>query len=107
MLLTTTAPRTRAHRRTQRIVPSGHRAADSGKTTAQLAREMVGAGMRAVITCVDPKRLPASFAGRPWDGRLLEELPEGVDPCGEVRLPRAACAGARCSSEACMRSLCC
>ena len=33
--------------------------------------------------CVDPRRLPAAFAGRRFDAALLSDLPEGVDPCGE------------------------
>ena len=51
--------------------------------TDRLAREMLDAGVRAVLTCVDPRVLPASFAGRPFDTDLLADLPEGVDPCGE------------------------
>jgi uncharacterized protein (TIGR00290 family) len=54
-----------------------------GRPTAALAREMVDAGLRARITCVDPRVLPASFAGREFDLRLLADLPPGVDPCGE------------------------
>ncbi|MFG0332361.1 MAG: hypothetical protein ACF8TS_03270 [Maioricimonas sp. JB049] len=34
-------------------------------------------------TCSDPKVLPAGFAGRRYDARFLEDLPAGVDPCGE------------------------
>jgi uncharacterized protein (TIGR00290 family) len=51
--------------------------------TAQLARHMIDAGVEAIVTCVDPKRLPPSFAGRRFDHALLDELPEGVDACGE------------------------
>jgi diphthamide synthase (EF-2-diphthine--ammonia ligase) len=51
--------------------------------TAPLAREMLAAGVQAVITCVDPAQAPAEIAGRAWDERLLAELPAGVDPCGE------------------------
>jgi diphthamide synthase (EF-2-diphthine--ammonia ligase) len=54
-----------------------------GRDTAALAREMVDAGLRARITCVDPRRAPRGLAGRVFDARLLAELPEGVDPCGE------------------------
>jgi uncharacterized protein (TIGR00290 family) len=54
-----------------------------GADTAQLAREMLAGGLRATLTCVDPKQLPARFAGRAFDERLLAELPPGVDPCGE------------------------
>jgi uncharacterized protein (TIGR00290 family) len=53
------------------------------RDTAALAREMTAAGLRAHLTCVDPRRLPGSFAGRRFDDALLAELPEGVDPCGE------------------------
>jgi uncharacterized protein (TIGR00290 family) len=51
--------------------------------TEQLARRMIEAGLEAVITCVDPKRLSCSFAGRRFDHKFLDELPPGVDPCGE------------------------
>jgi uncharacterized protein (TIGR00290 family) len=54
-----------------------------GADTRELAREMVASGLRAVVTCVDPKQLDPSFAGRVWDAALLEALPPGVDPCGE------------------------
>lgn len=51
--------------------------------TDALAHEMTAAGLRAVVTCVDPRQLNPSFAGRIFDERFLEELPAGVDPCGE------------------------
>lgn len=51
--------------------------------TAPLARRMVDAGVEAILTCVDPKQVPASFAGRKFDHALLDELPRGIDPCGE------------------------
>jgi uncharacterized protein (TIGR00290 family) len=54
-----------------------------GKPTADLAREMIAGGLRAILTCVDPRKLPASFAGRDFDLELLANLPPGVDPCGE------------------------
>jgi uncharacterized protein (TIGR00290 family) len=54
-----------------------------GLDTAQLAREMISSGLRAKLTCVDTKQLPASFAGRDFDDQLLADLPAGVDPCGE------------------------
>jgi uncharacterized protein (TIGR00290 family) len=55
----------------------------SPRATPALAREMVDAGVRAVITCVDSQQLDPSFVGRTFDARLLDELPPGVDPCGE------------------------
>lgn len=53
------------------------------RDTRALAREMVAGGLKAHLTCVDPKKLSPSFAGRAFDTALLDELPDGVDPCGE------------------------
>lgn len=55
----------------------------SAEATPALARQMLDGGVRAVLTCVDPRQLPASFAGRAYDAALLGDLPPGVDPCGE------------------------
>ena len=54
-----------------------------GLDTSQLASRMVEAGVRAVLTCVDPRKLDRSFAGRQFDAELLADLPKNVDPCGE------------------------
>ncbi len=54
-----------------------------GAQTDALAAEMVAAGLRAYLTCIDPRQLAPSFAGRRFDAELLRELPAGVDPCGE------------------------
>ena len=51
--------------------------------TAELAREMIAAGVKARISCVDPSQIPRSFAGREFDAALLAELPATADPCGE------------------------
>jgi uncharacterized protein (TIGR00290 family) len=51
--------------------------------TGRLAREMLAAGLPAVITCVDPKQLDGRFVGRQFDEELLADLPAKVDPCGE------------------------
>jgi uncharacterized protein (TIGR00290 family) len=51
--------------------------------TDRLGREMIAAGVEAKITCVDPKTLAKSFAGRDYDLQFLEDLPATVDPCGE------------------------
>lgn len=51
--------------------------------TDQLARDMLHAGVRARLTCVDPKKLPVEFAGREWDEKLLRDFPAAIDPCGE------------------------
>jgi uncharacterized protein (TIGR00290 family) len=53
------------------------------RDTAQLARTMLSSGLVAHLTCIDPRRLDRSFAGRRFDGRLLDDLPREVDPCGE------------------------
>ncbi len=53
------------------------------RPTDALAREMLGGGLEAFLTCVDPRILPASFAGRRFDAALLADLPPGIDPCGE------------------------
>jgi uncharacterized protein (TIGR00290 family) len=50
-----------------------------GIDTAQLARDMIASGLRASITCIDPRVMPRKFAGRDFD----LSLPAGVDPCGE------------------------
>jgi uncharacterized protein (TIGR00290 family) len=54
-----------------------------GKPSDQLAREMIGLGFRMIITCVDPGFLPRDFVGREFDERFINDLPAGVDPCGE------------------------
>jgi uncharacterized protein (TIGR00290 family) len=54
-----------------------------GVHTSQLSREIVSSGLRAVITCVDPKQLPEQFIGREYNQEFLNDLPQGVDPCGE------------------------
>ncbi len=51
--------------------------------TDALAREMIAGGLRARLACVDTKQLSAAFAGREFDAALLNDLPQGVDPCGE------------------------
>ncbi|MFZ0639922.1 MAG: hypothetical protein WA020_02390 [Candidatus Acidiferrales bacterium] len=53
------------------------------RDTLQLANEMIAGGLRAYLTCVDPKKLDPAFAGRAFDKKLLAELPAAVDPCGE------------------------
>ena len=54
-----------------------------GADTAALARTMVAGGLRARLTCVNPKVVDRRFAGREFDSALLDELPPSVDPCGE------------------------
>jgi uncharacterized protein (TIGR00290 family) len=54
-----------------------------GRPTRALAEEMIDAGLKANLTCIDPTKLPESFAGRLFDRALIDELPAGIDPCGE------------------------
>jgi uncharacterized protein (TIGR00290 family) len=51
--------------------------------TGQLSRDLIAAGVKAKITCVDPSKVAKSFAGREYDLSLLNALPAGADPCGE------------------------
>jgi len=54
-----------------------------GIATDKLSREMIGSGMKAVITCIDPKQTPREFVGREFNKVFLDSLPETIDPCGE------------------------
>ena len=53
------------------------------RPTSELTREMIASGLRAVLTCVDPKQLAPALAGREFTLDLLRDLPATVDPCGE------------------------
>ncbi len=54
-----------------------------GLPTAELAQTMIAGGLRARLTCVDPKQLAGEYAGREFDAQLLRDLPSKVDLCGE------------------------
>ena len=54
-----------------------------GRDTHQLARDMTAGGLRAYVTCLDPRVVPRELAGRAFDEDFLAALPESVDPCGE------------------------
>jgi uncharacterized protein (TIGR00290 family) len=54
-----------------------------GRDTAALARSFIEDGYEAYVVCVDTSVLDASFAGRKYDASLLNDLPPGIDPCGE------------------------
>jgi uncharacterized protein (TIGR00290 family) len=53
------------------------------RPTLALAQAMIASGLEAYLATVDVKKLPAAFAGRKFDARLLADLAEGIDPCGE------------------------
>lgn len=54
-----------------------------GLPTWALAEQMITSGVRAKVTCVDPKKLDPGFAGREFDMQFLADLPSDVDRCGE------------------------
>jgi uncharacterized protein (TIGR00290 family) len=54
-----------------------------GQPTARLARDMLDAGLQAIVTCVDPRQIDPALAGRAYDASFLEALPPTADPCGE------------------------
>ena len=54
-----------------------------GLPTKSLSQQMVSSGLKAIITCLDPKQIPLEFAGREYNKSFLSELPLNVDPCGE------------------------
>ena len=51
--------------------------------TDKLAKQMIDAGVKARLTCLDLAKLPVSFAGNEYNCELLQSLPAGIDPCGE------------------------
>jgi uncharacterized protein (TIGR00290 family) len=53
------------------------------RDTRDLARDFLRLGFRAITVCVDPCVLDPSFAGRELDQSFFDDLPQGVDPCGE------------------------
>lgn len=53
------------------------------RPTRPLLEEMLTGGLRACLTCVDPRVMPAEFAGRELTLELLESMPATIDPCGE------------------------
>lgn len=54
-----------------------------GRDTAAHARAILEAGFEATVVCVDGDVLDRSFAGRPFDRALLDDLPGDADPAGE------------------------
>lgn len=65
-----------------------------GRDTLELAQEMIGGGLRAQLSCLDPAALPEDWLGRGFNAGLLEDIAElnqkraveslsAIDPCGE------------------------
>ena len=53
------------------------------KDTAALIHEFIALGFKAIIVCVNTNFLDESFCGRVIDEAFVNDLPNGVDPCGE------------------------
>lgn len=53
------------------------------RDTTELVRQVEDAGIEAMIVCANAKLLGKEFLGRKLDRSLLNDLPAGVDPCGE------------------------
>lgn len=53
------------------------------RPAADLLREYLDLGFRAIVVCVNEKMLDASFCGRELDAEFLRDLPPEVDACGE------------------------
>lgn len=52
-------------------------------STAELMREFLEKGFKAIIVCVNSRFLDQSYCGRLIDESFVRDLPENVDPCGE------------------------
>lgn len=53
------------------------------RSSADILREYLALGFRAIIVCVNARYLDESFCGRLLDENFLRDLPPGVDACGE------------------------
>lgn len=53
------------------------------RDTVKLAKRFIELGFKAITVCVDSNVLGEEFTGREFDHQFLNDLPEGIDPCGE------------------------
>lgn len=53
------------------------------RDTKMLIYEFIRLGFKAITVCVNAALLDKSFVGRIIDSKFIEQLPDGVDPCGE------------------------
>lgn len=49
----------------------------------ELAQESISLGFKAIVVCVDSRFLSDEFCGRAFDQHFIDDLPAGVDACGE------------------------
>ena len=53
------------------------------QNTTQLIHEFLDLGFKTITVCVDSRLLDSSFVGRVINKEFIDDLPKGVDPCGE------------------------
>ncbi|MEM8892927.1 MAG: ATP-binding protein [Bacteroidota bacterium] len=53
------------------------------RNSKELIREFIDLGLKSVVICANIGLLDESFVGRDINTNFLEDLHEGVDPCGE------------------------
>jgi len=53
------------------------------RDTAELIRDFIDLGFKAIVTCVDSRLLDSSFVGKMIDDDFISRLPSHVDPNGE------------------------
>lgn len=54
-----------------------------GIPTHELSDKMLRAGVRARLSCVDPRLVPVDYAGKEYDSQFVRDLPASADPCAE------------------------
>ncbi len=54
-----------------------------GRDTKELVELIEDVGIEAIIICAKAKGLGKGFLGRRVDRQLINDLPDGIDPCGE------------------------
>jgi uncharacterized protein (TIGR00290 family) len=71
--------------REQKLAQSGIRAAFPlwKRNTRELIHEFVDLGFKAIVVCVNQRRLDKSFAGRFIDREFIKDYPDAADICGE------------------------
>ncbi len=51
--------------------------------TTELAHSFISSGFRAIVCCVDTRKLDRNYCGAEFDDDFISSLPPGTDPCGE------------------------
>ncbi|TVZ46988.1 adenine nucleotide alpha hydrolase [Olleya sp. Hel_I_94] len=53
------------------------------RNTKQLITEFIALGFKTIVVCANSKYFDQDFVGTIIDENFIDNLPEGVDPCGE------------------------